>query len=335
MDRSEIRSRLQFKWTPGNTTNTIFNNAMNTAIDQAVQKICGRFNFWFLEGIGSLTTVAGQAAYKIGCPSPQTPCVATDSGAAGLPDGTYQYYVTYVNAWGESSPGPLSAAVVVVTNNIALTGIPTAPASQNVTARRIYRNTTLGASWYLVTTINNNTATTYTDTVSDAVLRLLTLMTFQHTVKPFTYAFQTSSPATIVMLQQQSFRSFVPSGTLTGPPEFAVVIGDEVTFYPTPDAAYTISVPYFFRWRRIFNDSDLLPEAIPESLVFDYAESEWAMMNNKENKFYTQAIEKFVSGLEQLVDDHIRNTAPLRILSEDEEEASWITQWIPDSYLRT
>lgn len=107
---------------------------------------------------------------------------AADSGNAGNPDGVYYYLVTfYVSATGqESAPFPLASAptVTVVTNQINLTGIPVSSDTQ-VTARRIYRTTGGGAitSAGLVTTITNNTATTYTDNTADSDLGALIFAT--------------------------------------------------------------------------------------------------------------------------------------------------------------
>jgi len=65
-------------------------------------------------------------------------------------------------------PSSTNTALVPGTNyqTVPLTGILIGPA--NVTARRIYRSE--GGSYKLVTTIANNTATTYTDTAANAAL---------------------------------------------------------------------------------------------------------------------------------------------------------------------
>jgi len=86
------------------------------------------------------------------------------------------YYVQYaaaainVNCPGQLWSGMPPSSNTATANNarsVPLTGIVTGPA--NVTARRIYRWTS-GVGWKLVTTIANNTATTYTDSAATASL---------------------------------------------------------------------------------------------------------------------------------------------------------------------
>lgn len=100
-------------------------------------------------------------------PTPDAVTVA-DSGEAGLPDGALNYKVTFVTAYGE---GPLSAAaaVTVATNKVSVTAIPTGDNSY-VSSRKIYRTKAGGSTYFLLTTLVNNTATTYTDNTADASL---------------------------------------------------------------------------------------------------------------------------------------------------------------------
>lgn len=82
--------------------------------------------------------------------------------------GNYTYVMTYLCADGESTQS--SNAYATTTNGnqaMAITGIPTGPAG--TTGRRIYRTQVGNAGTpTLVTTINDNTTTSYTDTASDA-----------------------------------------------------------------------------------------------------------------------------------------------------------------------
>ena len=95
---------------------------------------------------------------------------ATASTGTGL-TGTYRYKVSWVNSAlveGDVSTG--TTALTVTAQNIALTGIPTAPASYGVIARKIYRTTNAGSTYLLLTTINDNSTTSYDDAVADASL---------------------------------------------------------------------------------------------------------------------------------------------------------------------
>jgi len=105
-------------------------------------------------------------------PVPGAPSVAIGSGAGNVDNGAHRYRVTFVTADGETQGGDISDAVTVVdktaNGKIELSGIPLG--GSLVTARKIYRTTAGGSVYYLLATIANNTATTYTDNTSDASL---------------------------------------------------------------------------------------------------------------------------------------------------------------------
>lgn len=99
--------------------------------------------------------------------SPGPPTLA--AGAAGNPPaGTYEYVVTFVTVEGETLPGTESAPLTTGSAlQISLTNIPLG--GPGTTARKIYRSRG-GAAYQLVTTLANNSATTYTDNTLDAGL---------------------------------------------------------------------------------------------------------------------------------------------------------------------
>lgn len=88
---------------------------------------------------------------------------------------TYYYAVTFVTASGETTAFTGVQLTLTGSNQSgSLTGIPTS-GDGRVTSRRIYRTTSnpVGGAlgpYYLVTTIANNSATTYTDTTANASL---------------------------------------------------------------------------------------------------------------------------------------------------------------------
>ena len=106
--------------------------------------------------------------------SAPTPALA-GVGAGVLSAGDYKYKVTYIIAGGvgETEGGPESATVTVVdpavNGQVALSGIPVGIAGV-IEKRKIYRTAANGSVFKLVTTINDNTTTTYTDNTSDAAL---------------------------------------------------------------------------------------------------------------------------------------------------------------------
>jgi len=73
----------------------------------------------------------------------------------------------FADAASPGAPPATNTAAVSNARTVALTGIASGPA--NVTARRIYRHSA-GGPYKLVTTLANNTQTTYTDTAANASL---------------------------------------------------------------------------------------------------------------------------------------------------------------------
>jgi hypothetical protein len=105
-----------------------------------------------------------------GIAEPGAPTAAVLTTAGNL-NGRYRYKVTFVTANGETGPGTPTPEVNPVNQQVSLTAIPVGPAA--VTARRIYRlNNSVGTDQFykLVTTLADNTTTSYTDNIADASL---------------------------------------------------------------------------------------------------------------------------------------------------------------------
>ncbi len=99
---------------------------------------------------------------------PGAPTLAVGS-ATGL-TGAYRYKITFVNAFGETQGGTTAGPISVTNQKINLTAIPLGPLT--TTARKIYRTLSGGAdgTQKLVTTLADNTTTTYTDSIADGSL---------------------------------------------------------------------------------------------------------------------------------------------------------------------
>ncbi len=142
------------------------------------------------------TTVAGSAVSALVFPrstppepKPATAPVVTLGGAGNVDNGLHSYRVTFVTPGGETDGGPASAGVVTTATagQVALSAIPLGSAA--VTARRVYRTLANGSSYRLLTTLADNTSTTYTDNTADVSLGT-TLPTANSTVRtPQTAAF--------------------------------------------------------------------------------------------------------------------------------------------------
>lgn len=102
---------------------------------------------------------------------PTAPTLTADV-AAGNPNGTYTYRVTFVTATGETEGGTVSAPITVASKKIDLSSIPVAAfiGSDAVTARKLYRTTGTGVQHLLLATLSDNLTTTYQDNIADGSL---------------------------------------------------------------------------------------------------------------------------------------------------------------------
>src|SRR5713226_3253186 len=117
--------------------------------------------------------------YGSGYAAPTSAPSAAKTAGAGLSSGIYQYLCTYLTQGGETTAGA-TVSVTTTTGNdqVRLTTIPIGPsqplqpgiATNNIIGRNIYR-TKVGASvFFLLTAIQDNTSTTYTDATADSSL---------------------------------------------------------------------------------------------------------------------------------------------------------------------
>lgn len=100
------------------------------------------------------------------------PGVALGSGAGNVDNGVHRYKVSFTTADGETLASPASDAVTVTDKTtigkVSLTAIPVGGSA--VTGRKLYRSTAGTSSYYLLTTLSDNTTTTYTDNTADSGL---------------------------------------------------------------------------------------------------------------------------------------------------------------------
>ncbi len=109
----------------------------------------------------SSATLAG---IRVEPPGAATAAQGTAAGSLGT--GNYIWRVTFVTVVGETTQGTASSTTAIASPGSAnLTAIPVG--GGNVTARKIYRTAVGGSTFGLVTTINDNTTTTYTDVLAD------------------------------------------------------------------------------------------------------------------------------------------------------------------------
>lgn len=106
-----------------------------------------------------------------GEPAPTAPTVAlAGTGAGNLDEAAYTYRVTFVTADGETEGGTVSASVTPTAGDgkVTVSAIPLGGSA--VTSRKVYRTEGGGSTYKLLTTIADNTTTTYADNVADGSL---------------------------------------------------------------------------------------------------------------------------------------------------------------------
>jgi len=144
-----------------------------TAADTQLRLPWVRFRTRFLIGTSTDSLhwydPENRTSRKAGLIAP-TAKLTSAEGAAGVLTGVYLYKYTNVNDQGhESDPSAVSSALASVTSKkIDLSDILAGPTGTS--SRKVYRTTAGGALYLLLTTIADNSTTTYTDNIADTAL---------------------------------------------------------------------------------------------------------------------------------------------------------------------
>lgn len=122
-------------------------------------------------GTDALLKFDGSNVYTAGCQKPDASSMSATPTGSGTFSGTYKYKVTFLYDDYLSESEPCDEEISANASNhdyIALTDIPTG--AGDVKKRKIYRTEDGGSVYYHLTTINDNTTTTYNDSTPDAQL---------------------------------------------------------------------------------------------------------------------------------------------------------------------
>lgn len=130
-----------------------------------------RYKTTFVTSAGETTASSASSGVTISAvstPGSVTPTATT--GGSMTAGATYHYAVTFVTLAGETAFVGGTPVSLGVNTAVSLTAVDTS-ADSRVVARRIYRTgANLSAPYKLVTTIGDNTTTSYTDTKADSAL---------------------------------------------------------------------------------------------------------------------------------------------------------------------
>lgn len=100
-----------------------------------------------------------------------TGALISPAAAGNVEDGAHIYAVSFVTAAGETVLGPQTTVTVAdktVNGKVSLSDIPIGPTG--TTSRKVYRTLADATDFKLLTTIADNTTTTYTDNTADGSL---------------------------------------------------------------------------------------------------------------------------------------------------------------------
>lgn len=125
-----------------------------------------------VKGTATTHAVSSDIGYNInGVAAPTTGSLALVVSAGNVDLGLHYYYVTFTTALGETNPFQIGSITTVSGSQQVTVAIPTST-DPRVTGRKLYRTKAGGAFYdtFVLATIANNTATTYTDNIADASL---------------------------------------------------------------------------------------------------------------------------------------------------------------------
>jgi hypothetical protein len=149
-------------------TNTLYVDKINHRIGSGTTSPTYRIDARGTAAADGIRSAMGFDVYQV--PDPTAPTGVVSAGGS-VNVGNHQYTVVFVTAFGYTHMSSTSPTVTTTSGNQTVTlTIPTST-DPRVTGRLIYRNTiATGWSMQLLATINDNTTTTYIDTVADSAL---------------------------------------------------------------------------------------------------------------------------------------------------------------------
>ena len=170
----------QFPWGPSQvvTTNSGIGDRLNMFAPPGMSRVGSGYlamtqkAFPILKVLRVAGTDATPAAAIVGNAAPAAPTAGLVASAGLITNGTHQWAYTYVDGSGENVISTASNVLTTVTadhGQATLTGITVGPVG--TTARNVYRTKAgVPGVFYLLTTLADNTTTTFTDNIADGTL---------------------------------------------------------------------------------------------------------------------------------------------------------------------
>jgi len=176
-----VKIKLVFEYNPGKPIHLLYVESLEIlhSLAYSPTKIktgqagklrgVGAGNYVYMTAGGRPFKDDGTTKTDLGVEAP-TSAPTLAEGEDGTPSGTYKGLVTYVNADGvESDRSPESSELTVSSKEIDWDDIPTG--GSDVVSRRLYRTVDGGDVYYLITEIEDNTTTSYTDDYTDSEIQ--------------------------------------------------------------------------------------------------------------------------------------------------------------------
>lgn len=314
----------------------ITDTSLTTNLTDYVNNACKILAEWlkqyglYYDNVGTLTLTATASQAYIDLE--ETPGALTVALAAATPgnvdDGTHYYKVTFVTADGETIAGTASAVLTVANKAVAgkgtITAIPLSMHS-NVTARKIYRTKAGASTYYLLTTISDNTTLVYTDNTADASLgaeapSITTIPSYSDIFK----LTERTNDSNIPLIPYDRFIELYAdySANSSATPDYASIYNGRLYLGPTPSAASSIYAEYIKHLVELTTSSNMPFETKYDQLIIAMVCEWWHRWFDKNNPNAIRMAEENVVKLKQ---DLIVNASRMGVTyqARSREEDGW------------
>ncbi len=156
-----------YKYVPATQSYSSIQSGLTTGLKFGMHQFMD--HFYMGNGTDDIQVYDSSDVWDSGYDIPVSGVSAAEGAAGVLENKEYQYYVTYYYADGESNSNATPTAITpTASHKVNLSSIPTG--GTGTVSRKLYRTEGDGVTFKLLTTINDNTTTTYVDNIPDSGL---------------------------------------------------------------------------------------------------------------------------------------------------------------------